>query len=114
LALATDGRRLAAAIGGALALWELGAGRARLADQRRMGGAPAHHLAFAPDSRAIVALQGAEARVWRLDDEGIAPEPVACAHGGRVMDALVIGERLVTAGEDGVVRVWGVSTSDKW
>jgi serine/threonine-protein kinase len=108
LALAPDGQRLAAVVDRVLVLWELGAGQIRLLGQQAMGSAPAHHLAFASDGEAIVALQGNEARVWGLG-EGIVPQPMLCRHTGRVSDAVLLdGKRVVTAGADGVVGMWEV------
>jgi len=109
LGLAPDGSLLAVAQAGALLLYRLRMGIARLLGQHIIDNLPVHHLAFSADARALIALQGCEASVWHLGDRGIDGMGVRCLHGAPVTDALLVGGRLVTAAADGALRLWNLS-----
>lgn len=110
LALSPDGTQLVAALGGVLACWELDEGRARLRWQQAFDGRPAHSLSFVADGACIVALQGAQLYVWRLNEAGIEPQPSVCDHNDLVTDALLLdgGRMLISTSADGALRLWAL------
>lgn len=108
-AFSRDGRTLAAGgFEGTIQLWDV--------ESRRPLRALAGHgtfvsaLAFSPDGRSLLsgALDGS-LRVWELGDGGRVKELPARA--GGVTDAVFVGERALTAGQDGRLHVW---RTDPW
>jgi serine/threonine protein kinase len=70
---------------------------------------PVRSLAFCPLSGWL--LSGSDdktAALWRLVDPGQEATPVRLTHGGRVLAVAATAKWIVTASEDGAVRLWSL------
>jgi hypothetical protein len=79
-------------------------------------GSPVQAVAVSPDSRFLAAADGAEIRIWALDQELAAPAPARTlrGHRGQVLSLSFSrdGRRLVSSSQDRSTRVWAWQDSD--
>jgi WD40 repeat protein len=109
-----DGSRLVSAgQDGRLVMWNAADGSV-LAAVQLAGGQPGR-VAVSRDGGRVAVAVGKEVLVWNVAEltrEGGPPEPLRLAHGGNVA-ALKFSpdnQRLATAADDGLVRIWDPST----
>src|SRR5262249_31004518 len=122
MALSPDGRLIAILYGftaerypvhpteSTIYLWDAGTGERRGEPRTPAGGAHPTALAFSPDGRLLVAIEGAYLRVW---DVGTRAQVTSSKAGRRKHTALAFapdGRRLVTASGDTSVRLWDTSS----
>jgi WD40 repeat protein len=85
-------------------VWSIADGTARVLD---FGSASVHGLVFSRDGRWLAAVGPAgEARAWDLETGRM---QVFRGHTGAVIGVVIVGERVVTSGEDNSVRVWSLA-----
>lgn len=103
-ALSADGTRLAVGDStGRLTVWQIGE-REPVGTIDTGTGRPVRRVALSADGRAAAAHTAAGVTVWAV---GL-PEPqFTCAADEHATFRFAAGDRLLTAGRDGAVRVWG-------